>query len=144
MCASKLIRPRRMSCVCVCVCVCVHVRVCRVVGWVGEGVEPWGVWCMVICHIHMYIYTYIYIYIYIYVYACIYLYMYIFIYVCIYPVQFQFFTLNLKNSDKTKSRGDDCVCYFVLLLNWCRGIVTVPGSFLKVGDLGWPDPHPSP
>ena len=23
-------------------------------------------------------------------------------------IQFQFFTLNLKNSDKTKSRGVDC------------------------------------
>jgi len=33
-------------------------------------------------------------------------------------------------------------CCFVLLLNRCWGIVTVPGSFLKAGDLGWPDPHP--
>jgi len=37
-----------------------------------------------------------------------------------------------------------CVCYFVLLLNQYWGIVTVPGLFLKAGDLGWPDPHPSP
>ena len=36
-----------------------------------------------------------------------------------------------------------CVCYFVLL-NRYWGIVTVPGSFLKAVDLGWPDPHPSP
>ena len=35
------------------------------------------------------------------------------------------------------------VCCFVLL-NRYWGIVTVPGSFLKVGDLGWPNPHPSP
>ena len=35
------------------------------------------------------------------------------------------------------------VCCFVLL-NRYWGIVTVPGSFLKAGDLGWPDPHPSP
>jgi len=35
------------------------------------------------------------------------------------------------------------VCCFVLL-NRHWGIVTVPGSFLKAGDLGWPDPHPSP
>ena len=30
-----------------------------------------------------------------------------------------------------------CVCYFVLLTRYL-GIVTVPGSFLKSGDLGWP------
>jgi len=36
-----------------------------------------------------------------------------------------------------------CVCCFVLLTRYW-GIVTVPGSFLKSGDLGWPDPHPSP
>jgi len=36
-----------------------------------------------------------------------------------------------------------CVCCFVLL-NRYWGIVTVPGSFLKAGDLGWPDPHPAP
>ena len=35
------------------------------------------------------------------------------------------------------------MCYFVLL-NRYRGIVMVPGSFLKAGDVGWPDPHPSP
>jgi len=35
-----------------------------------------------------------------------------------------------------------CVCYFVLL-NQYWGIVTVPGSFLESGDLGWPDPHPA-
>ena len=35
------------------------------------------------------------------------------------------------------------MCCFVLL-NRYWGIVTVPGSFLKAGDLGWPDPHPSP
>jgi len=32
----------------------------------------------------------------------------------------------------------------LVLLNQYWGIVTVPGSFLKAGDLGWPDPHPSP
>jgi len=36
------------------------------------------------------------------------------------------------------------VCFFVLLLNQYWGIITVPGSFLKTGDLKWPDPHPSP
>jgi len=36
-----------------------------------------------------------------------------------------------------------CVCCFVLLTR-CLGISTVPGSFLKSGDLGWPDPHPPP
>ena len=36
-----------------------------------------------------------------------------------------------------------CVCCFVLL-NRYWGIVTVPGSFLKAGDLGWPDPYPPP
>ena len=35
------------------------------------------------------------------------------------------------------------VCYIVLL-NRYWGIVTVPGSLLKSGDLGWPDPHPPP
>jgi len=36
-----------------------------------------------------------------------------------------------------------CVCCFVLLnLYW--GIVMVPRSFLTAGDLGWPDPYPSP
>ena len=35
------------------------------------------------------------------------------------------------------------VCCFVLLTQYW-GIVTVPGSFLKSRDLGWPDPHPSP
>jgi len=35
------------------------------------------------------------------------------------------------------------VCCFVLL-NRYWGMVTVPGSFLKAGDLGWPDPHPPP
>ena len=34
-------------------------------------------------------------------------------------------------------------CYFGLL-NRYWGIVTVLGSFLKTGDLGWSDPHPSP
>jgi len=38
---------------------------------------------------------------------------------------------------------DGQVCCFVLL-NRYWGIVTVPGSFLKAGDLVWPDPHPSP
>ena len=33
-----------------------------------------------------------------------------------------------------------CVALFLLSRYW--GIVTVPGSFLKAGDLGWPDPHP--
>jgi len=33
------------------------------------------------------------------------------------------------------------VCCFVLLDQYW-GIVTVPGSFLKAGNLGWPDPHP--
>ena len=32
----------------------------------------------------------------------------------------------------------------LFLLNRYWGIVTVPGSFLKAGDLGWPDPHPPP
>jgi len=35
------------------------------------------------------------------------------------------------------------VCCFVLL-NRYWGIVTVPGSILKEGDLGLPDPHPPP
>jgi len=34
-----------------------------------------------------------------------------------------------------------CVCCFVLLTRYW-GIVTVPGSFHKSGDLGCPDPHP--
>ena len=37
-----------------------------------------------------------------------------------------------------------CVALFFKLWNWYWGIVTVPGSFLKSGDLGWPDPHPAP
>jgi len=37
-----------------------------------------------------------------------------------------------------------CVCVALFLLNRYWGIVTVPGSFLKSGDLGWPDPHPPP
>jgi len=41
------------------------------------------------------------------------------------------------------TRSYVCVCCFVLL-NRYWGIVTVPGSFLKTGDLGWPDPHPAP
>jgi len=36
-----------------------------------------------------------------------------------------------------------CVCCFVLLTQYW-GIVTVPGSFLKSGDLGCPDPNPPP
>jgi len=37
-----------------------------------------------------------------------------------------------------------CVCVALFLLNLYWGIITVPGSFLKAGDLGWPDPHPPP
>ena len=37
-----------------------------------------------------------------------------------------------------------CVCVALILLDRYWGIVTVPGSFLKAGDLGWPDPHPPP
>jgi len=40
-------------------------------------------------------------------------------------------------------KGVSGVCCFVLSnLYW--GIVTVLGSFLKSGDLGWPDSHPLP
>jgi len=39
-------------------------------------------------------------------------------------------------------RSHVCVALFLLNRYWL--IVTVPGSFLKAGDLGWPDPHPPP
>ena len=45
-----------------------------------------------------------------------------------------------------------CVCCFVLLTRYwgncgpsvISGEIAVPVSFLKTGDLGWPDPHPAP
>jgi len=49
----------------------------------------------------------------------------------------------LWTSGSTGARRLLCVCSFVLL-NQYWGIVTVPGSFLESGDLGWPDPHPAP
>jgi len=50
---------------------------------------------------------------------------------------------SLPSSHPLHSFLSVCVCCFVLL-NRYWGIVTVPGSFLKAGDLGWPDPHPAP
>ena len=46
--------------------------------------------------------------------------------------------------ERTQPLTPFTVCVTLFLLNRYWGIVTVPGSFLKTGDLGWPDPHPSP
>jgi len=58
---------------------------------------------------------------------------------------FKFLVYNIKHFADVDdiSKYHVCVCCFVLLTRYW-GIVTVPGSFLKAGDLGWPDPHPPP
>jgi len=43
---------------------------------------------------------------------------------------------------KAKISNNGVRCFVLLTRYW--GIVTDPGSFLKSGDLGWPDPHPPP
>ena len=51
---------------------------------------------------------------------------------------------EFMNGPGVSSRASqDSVCFALFILNRYWGIFTVPGSFLKSGDLGWPDPHPA-